>query len=401
MPAARATSYGPVRDDAELSVYGSIAGDCFGIEEADVGPWLERVGRPNVRVLRDRGTIVAGLALVPMGQWFGGRSVPMTGIAAVGVPPAERGRGRAAALMRAVVAELAEAGVPLSALYPSTTALYRQSGYEVAGSRFALALQPSRIGVRDHTLSARRVTPDDEPVIVEAARRLAAAAPGHLDRGDYIWGRIRDPRKARVSGYVVEVDGQVEGWAYLEQREAQPREFPPFDLLVHDIGALTQRAGRRLLTLLADHGTMCRRVVLIGGPSHPLLMLLPERHYELELHLPWMLRLVDVPAALTARGWPVGLSGQLVLELSDDLLGGNAGRFRLEVAGGSARVRAAAAGDGAPRLALDVRGLAPLYSGHATPRQLVMAGLAEGDETAQDVAEALFAGPAPTMADMF
>ena len=47
-----------------------------------------------------------------------------------------------------------------------------------------------------------------------------------------------------------------------------------------------------------------------------------------------MLRIVDVAAALEARGYPAGLEAQLELEVEDELLAWNHGRLRLSVADG-------------------------------------------------------------------
>ncbi|MBI3925782.1 MAG: GNAT family N-acetyltransferase [Armatimonadetes bacterium] len=71
-----------------------------------------------------------------MAQWFGGRAVPMTGIAGVAVAPEARARAVGRALIRETLQELHKEGVALSALYPSTLPFYRASGYELAGSRF-------------------------------------------------------------------------------------------------------------------------------------------------------------------------------------------------------------------------------------------------------------------------
>ena len=58
-----------------------------------------------MRVLREGDEPVASLALVPMGQWFGGRSVPMTGISSVAVRPDRWRTGCATRLMRATLEE--------------------------------------------------------------------------------------------------------------------------------------------------------------------------------------------------------------------------------------------------------------------------------------------------------
>jgi predicted acetyltransferase len=56
---------------------------------------------------------------------------------------------------------------------------------------------------------------------------------------------------------------------------------------------------------------------------------------------------------------------------------------------------------GRGELRLDVRGLAPLFSGLVAPADLAVAGLVEGPAAALDVAQRLFAGPEPWMPDFF
>ena len=128
-----------------------------------------------------------------------------------------------------------------------------------------------------------------------------------------------------------------------------------------------------------------------------MLALLPDRRYELKLVDQWMVRLLDVPAALRARGYPRGLEAELHLEVKDDVLPENDGRLVLRVADGVGAV--SAGGEG--RLALDVRGLAALYTGHLSPDQLAATGLLSGTAEDRAAASPVFAGPAPWMPDFF
>ena len=84
-------------------------------------------------------------------------------------------------------------------------------------------------------------------------------------------------------------------------------------------------------------------------------------------------------------------------DVSDDVLPANNRRFTMEVSGGAARVRKGGRGD----LKIDVRGLAPLYSGHLSVRELQSTGYVNGSEDALAAAGAIFAGPAPWMPDIF
>jgi predicted acetyltransferase len=50
---------------------------------------------------------------------------------------------------------------------------------------------------------------------------------------------------------------------------------------------------------------------------------------------------------------------------------------------------------------LDIRGLAPLYSGLFSAQQLASLGYLEGSEEVLAIATPLFAGPCPWMPDFF
>ena len=58
-------------------------------------------------------------------------------------------------------------------------------------------------------------------------------------------------------------------------------------------------------------------------------------------------------------------------------------------------------GGGEGRLKLDVRALAPLYSGQLTPAALQAVGALDADEGSIGLASSLFGGPVPAMPDMF
>lgn len=110
-----------------------------------------------------------------------------------------------------------------------------------------------------------------------------------------------------------------------------------------------------------------------------------------------MLRLLDVRRALESRGYPEAVSARLELEVQDDCIPENSGRFVLDVSGGKAEVRT----DGSGRLRLHVRGLAALYTGFLSHVDLGLLRLAEGEPRDLALAGALFSGPPPAMPEIF
>ena len=114
----------------------------------------------------------------------------------------------------------------------------------------------------------------------------------------------------------------------------------------------------------------------------------------------WMLRVVDAPAAIAARGFPEAVSLRVPLYITDDARPANSGPWELAVA--DSRGALTRPGPAPLRGALDLgaRGLAALYAG--TPLvTLRQAGLARGGTPGADAAlDAAFAAT-PYMLDSF
>jgi predicted acetyltransferase len=364
-------------------------------EPARVRRWFENAGMVNLRGYRQGGRLVGALVLVPMGQWYGGRAVPMTGVAGVAVAPEARGSGVAQAMMATCVRELHQGGTPVSALYPATLSLYRGAGYEVAGYRYRVRVPTTELPRAPREPAVREMNQRDEQAVVAAYSARAAHSSGWLDRGPYVWRRVRAPQEKPARGFVVEVDGVIEGYTYLlEHPTGGPDEYR---VEASDLVATTERAARRLLAFLAAHRSIPDQLTWSGDPTDAVIGLLPDRRLCMDVPTAWMNRVLDVPAALEARGYASALQGELHLAIRDTLLPENAGSWVVTVADGRAQVTRGGRGE----LSLDIRGLSALYSGFRSGQALRTMGLADGPEEALATASALFAGPSPHMVDEF
>lgn len=356
--------------------------------------YLDLLGRDAVRAVRRGGRVVGGLALFDTPQWFGGRPVPATGVAAVAIAPEARGQGLARALLARCLEEARERGLALASLYPSTQRLYRALGYEVAGSCFQYS-QPLRLIGRggDRDLEVRAIDPAGHDVLQPLHRARAADEQGVLDRGRSLWRRVVRDDRGDVRAYLLGPEPAPEGYLVVRREGDGARRV----LVVTDVVARTARAARCVWSLLAEHATTAEDVRWWGPPLDPLLSFLEERDWRVDEAGTWMLRIVDLPAALAARGWPAGVEGELELDVHDPVLPANTGRWRLRVAGGVAEVVAGGRGE----LRLDATALAPLYSGFSSARRLALAGKLAGPPAMIALAERLFAGPTPWMPDRF
>ncbi len=387
----------PPRDDAELSALLDVLARVFNFPREYANHYVEHLGRENMRVLRADGVVAGGLAQLPMAQYYGGRSVPMAGIAVVGVSPAARSSGGATALMRATLEDLRARRIALSVLYPATVPLYRRVGYEFAGSRYEIRLILRQLHLRDRGHAIRPITDADAAAVEAIYEKHARNTAGFIDRSAFIWRRVRAPRWEPAEGYLAvnPATGEAEGYVYYQRKESPEAAYL---LQLSDIVALTPAAGRRLLSFLADHRSMADLAIYAGSACNPLIRLLPDRASPVRLFDHWMLRLVDLERALEERGYPAGLAAEIHLEVADDVLAANSGRMVLTVTDGRGSVREGGRGE----IRVDIRGLAALYTGHATPWEVAAAGqLTAIAEAPLALLAAAFAGPAPAMPDFF
>jgi predicted acetyltransferase len=393
--------YGAIAGAVEVQQFGALLAQCFNSPPSENDPYFQRLGLENIRVIRQAGRLVGGLGLIPMAQWWGGQRVPMTGIAAVGIAPEYRGSGAAIALMQHTLRELHTAGVAISVLYPAAQQLYRKVGYEQGGSFGSYEVSPAKIQIKDRRLAIHPVSLDSA-MFLPLQQQQAQLNPGHLDRHAMIWQFIlhEDKRESlfaycfgeidQPQGYIIFTQGQV-ALSALEQLD------PGAILRIKDWVILTPEAGQTFWTFLADHRAQIDKVRWKAGAIDPLTLLLPEQTTRCRSVERWMLRVIDVSQALETRGYPAHLQTELHLEIHDDLLPENSGRVILSIAAGQGQVTKGGKGE----VKLDIRGLAPLYTGLFTPHQLQVAGKLETTSDALLTATQVFASSSPWMPDFF
>ena len=348
--------------------------------------------------------LVGSAVIQDMRQWWCGRAMPMAGVSGVQVAPEDRGRGIARRLMAALLDEAAARGYLLSALYPATMPLYRSLGWELAGAR-ETAVIPAR--------SLRDLMPPDPviPATGTAVRAVAApgvpqlrrAAPGDAGPVISVIGRVHEA--ARDCGPITWDAASVAGWladpglyAYLcDDGFLIYRWHNGNDaLFVEGAEAISAETQRAFWTHVGAHASIAEKVYARVSPADAFWRLTRERDADVEHRSLWMLRVVDAPAAIAARGFPAGVSLAVPLAITDDARPANSGWWELTVADGKGaldRVTSPAA-PAAAALTLGARGLAALYAG--TPViALRQAGLAAGGWPEQDAAlDAAFAGTA-------
>ncbi|NEC68267.1 GNAT family N-acetyltransferase [Streptomyces sp. SID9727] len=323
----------------------------------------------------------------------GGKPVPAAGVTAVGVVPSHRRRGVLGAMMRHQLAEVRERGEFLSVLLASEAGIYGRFGYGPATSTARLTVQRHRAewaeargeAAADGTGSVEVLRRADCGDILEAVyERYRRAQPGALSRPHRWWELgAGQPPVSRTPRYVAvhrDADGTPDGYASYSTESGT--------LTVDETIAVDDAAHTALARYALGHDLVSQVVFRHLPPEHPLRWRLADlRAGEVGGLTDWLwVRLLDVPRALTARGWFT--DGELVLDVTDPFLGEH-GRHLLTVRDGRAECVPT---DRRPDLSLDIRDLGAVYLGGTRPSTLVRAGhIRAHDPAAAARADALFA----------
>ncbi|MGW3309325.1 GNAT family N-acetyltransferase [Streptomyces sp. NPDC001073] len=301
--------------------------------------------------------------------------IPAPGVTAVGVLPSHRRQGVLSAMMRHQLTALRDSGEALSVLLASEALIYRRFGYGPATytarltvPRHRAAFAAPRAGGAEATGSVevlRRAECGD--ILEEVYDRYRRAQPGALSRPHRWWAlRAGQPPISPAPRYVAvhrDADGVPDGYASYSLGEATT-------LTVDETIAVDDAVFTALARFALGHDLVSQVVFRHVPPQHPLRWQLADfRAGEVSGDTDWLwVRLLDVPRALTARGWFT--DGELVLAVDDPFLSGH-GRYLLTVRDGKADCVPTGR---EPDLSLDIGDLGSLYLGGTAPSTLVRAG---------------------------
>jgi predicted acetyltransferase len=303
--------------------------------------------------------------------------VPAAGVTAVGVLPSHRRQGVLSTMMRHQLARLRARDEFLSVLLASEAPIYGRFGYGPATytARLTVARREAALAApRAHGAAApaagsvevlRRA--DCGQILEEVYDRYRRAQPGALSRPHRWWAlRAGQPPISPAPRYVAvhrDADGVPNGYASYSIGE-------PSTLTVDETITTDDAVFTALARFVLGHDLVATTVFKHLPPEHPLRWQLADfRAGQVSEDTDWLwVRLLDIPRALTARGWFT--DGDLVLDVDDPFLAEH-GRYLLTVRNGEAKCTVTGL---EPDLSMDIRDLGSIYLGGTTPSTLVRAG---------------------------
>jgi predicted acetyltransferase len=317
------------------------------------------------------------------------------GVTGVSVLPTYRRRGILSALMRRQLGDIRDCGEVIAALFSSESGIYGRYGYGVAADhlRYTIrrgegALLPQdpalRADVTAGELRLRLAEPQEPKAeLAKVHDKLLPGRPGMLARDDRWWDYVLvDPEFARggtcpLRCMIAEDDAGPRGYAlYSVKPEWGEDAIPAGVLNVRELLAVDPPAAAAIWGDLLTRDLVSEVHARARPVDDPLLHMLADRRRARSFVADGLwIRLTDVAGALSRRRYAREVD--VVIEVTDDLLPENSGRWRLQAGGagdlaGASCQRTSAAAD----VILPVRALGAAYLGGRRLSALAAAGQA-------------------------
>ncbi len=313
-----------------------------------------------------------------------GARTPVAGLTWVGVHPGHRRRGLLTAMINDHFARSLARGEAVSALYAAELGIYGRFGYGHASRSVSLKV-PRGAQLRD-VPDADQIRVRFETVDPERHDPLVTSLHDSIDRPGWAprahptqrESFLHDPPERRggreqLRIVIAEADSGPVGYALIRRKPDWAPNGPQGVVQVYEVVTTSAAAARALWGAVLDLDLMSTVEVGNLAVDDPLLNLLVDsRHADPRLRDDLWVRLLDLPTALAARRYSTDID--IVLDVADDRLPANAGRWRLVASPHGAEVTPT---DTPADLALDVRELGAAYLGGTSLAGLAAAGLVE------------------------
>jgi predicted acetyltransferase len=273
-----------------------------------------------------------------------GGVVPAAHVTGVGVKATHRRRGVMSTLITRQLREVPEA---IAVLWASEPAIYGRFGYGAAAWGLSYEIDLRRVGpptVRVRPGELGELTADDAlKELPPLLRSLQERRPGISGRSELDWQRNlqdkKDDRGGKTARQILvhrDETGAVDGYALWRGKMNWGSMGPANEVSLEELVALEPAAYKALWQHLLTLDLAASLEFGYAAVDEPLLQLVSTpTALNRRVNESLWLRVTDVARALEQRRYAVAVD--LVLDVTDDLLPANAGRFRLTADGASAR----------------------------------------------------------------
>jgi len=386
----------PVRPIDENEIDGFISVD----EHAfNTSPWSADDRRVSLDRFEFDRTLAAFDDTTPVGVTMcysfqlsvpGLQMLPTAGVTFVAVMPTYRRQGVLSSLMRRQLADVRDRGEPLAILWASEAVIYGRYGYGRASWHLDFTLHRGEGRLAGAAASAedglrlRIAEPDAAlPELAKVYDAVLATRPGMFGRNDAWWrSAIFDPAEQRHGAsplrcLLAEDASGTRGYALYAGVDTWAGFLPENVLTVRELMAADPAASAALCADLLSRDLTTEFRLPHRPVDDPLLYQLADpRRTRPKLNDNLWVRIVDLPRALAGRRYSCPVD--VVLEVRDEILPANAGRWRLSTtttAPGGGLAASCVPASSPADLALDVTELGAAYLGGTRLGALTGSGL--------------------------
>ncbi|WP_029136187.1 GNAT family N-acetyltransferase [Nakamurella lactea] len=323
---------------------------------------------------------------------FAGEQVPTCGIAGVTVKAEYRGRGLLTDLFAAVHDAAKDRGEVISTLFPTAPGIYRRFGYELVGDYSTVEIPSAALASirRPAGIEVRRAGVDDAEAIQRVYHQWASSQHGPLTRTGPSFSGGAAEFLDSFNGVTVAVDSaqQVVGFASWDRGPSTGRGSA-FE--VSDLIGSTAAATAALWSVVASFASVTGKVKVDTSGDDLARFALPSVDWSVVSPRPYMLAVLDVAGAFTARSVTAAIAAELEFAIAGHPIGAQNGGYRLNVGAGQVDCRHASDSGGVRTYS--PQGIAVAYAGTQSSANLRTVGMLSGGDPGDDsVWDALFGG---------
>ena len=390
--------------DSDADAIAGILSKCFLEDTSVIRVSIENNPRyllSNMYVAEDKNFpgsegIAGCLRITPFEIYSRSIKMPMAGIAAVAVPPEARRRGIAEILIEDALRKMYEMDYPISMLFPFKHRFYEKFGYGNVGNLMQYQFAPANISSFEERSHVRAFSKSDKNKLKKVLQQEIQVHGSFTPlRNEKFWDLVVFPKLKDT--YVYD-DGEVKGYIVMEvHREvggpgagngARNGLAGETAVGIKEFVGLDGAAHRGLWGFIGALGEQVSQVKFLAPADYPISLFLKEPR---ELNFQriffeykslatvasgFMLRIINVPGALSKMHHGVELPADYVIKVDDGNLPQNSRVFNLHIHNGETIVDVTKQN---VQFETDIKIFSQIYAGVLKPSDAVMYGFARGE----------------------
>src|SRR5215207_7004522 len=317
-PGAVPTQCGRERDRAPIDVRGCRAGATTRIRSVrctgNASGGSAFCGPAGVNVVRafDSDLLAARIVDREFESWFGGVRLPTCGIAGVTVAAEYRGQGLLTPLFVEALRHAKQRGSLISGLFPTAARIYRRFGYELIADYASVEVRTEALAsvTPPQPVRTRRARVEDFDAVRQIYDAWASGQNGPLTRRGVSFTATAEQFLDSFTGVTLAID-QADAVCGFASWNRGPGYGEKAVIEVADLLAITGEGYRALLAALGSFVAVTPTLRMDTSGDDLARLFLPGVEWRVVQSSPYMIKILDIPGALSALRSPAGMTVEL------------------------------------------------------------------------------------------